>query len=143
MNSSAQIRWLAILFFVGVAAVLFMLDRTGNGQLFIDFLFDPLATTTQFFSQPAQNLAENLTNPSDLQTALTEIETLQARVEELEKENELLRELEGEYIVLTSLFDYAVDAPQSKRVLADVIGWEVSPLFQSIIINKGTADVLF
>lgn len=140
MNNPTQIRWLAILAFVAVAAVLFILDRTGNGQLFIDFLFDPLATTTQLLSQPAQNLAENLSGPSDLQTALAEIETLQTRVEELEKENELLRELEGEYTVLTSLFDYAVDAPQSKRVLADVIGWEVSPLFQSIIINKGTAD---
>ena len=140
MNAPTNIRWGAIAAFVAVAAVLFIIDATGNSGQLVAFLRDPLTAVNSWLAPSVDTLADTLAGPSSLQEAVVQIETLRQRVDELERENEQLREIEGEYQLLLSLFDYANESPQNKRVVAGVIGRDTNPLFESIVIDKGTAD---
>lgn len=140
MNSPTNIRWLAILAIIGAAFILFIIDSTGNSAQLVRILLDPAAEVSALISRPTDALADTLSGPRSLQEALVEMEEMRQRVDALEQENERLRELEGEYNLLLSLFDYANETPQSERVIAGVIGRDSSPLFESIIIDKGTND---
>ncbi len=140
MTNPASIRWGVIGTLVAAAAVLFIIDATGNSGQLVAFLRDPLTAVSTWVTPPTDALADTLAGPASLQEALSEIETLRRRVDELERQNEQLRETEGEYNLLLSLFDYASDSPLNKRVIAGVIGRDTSPLFQSIVIDKGTDD---
>ncbi|MEM9778039.1 MAG: rod shape-determining protein MreC, partial [Chloroflexota bacterium] len=124
----------------GIAAFLFIVDSTGNTPGLISLVRDPITTFNELLSPTADTVSDALAAPANIQLALEEIERLQRQVAELEKENEILRENQGELEVLRSLFDYATESPQNQRVLADVIGRDTSPLFRSILINRGTND---
>ena len=140
MTTPTNIRRGAVIAFIAAAALLFIVDASGNSGQLVSFLRDPMTAVSTWLSPSADALADRLSGPASIQEALTQIETLQQRVDELERENELLRENEGEYQLLLSLFDYATESPLNKRVIAGVIGRDSSPLFQSIVIDKGTRD---
>lgn len=140
MSSPNNLRWGAIAAFITVAAVLFIIDATGNSGQLVTFLRDPLTTVSGWVSPPADALADRLTGPESLQEAVARLETLEQRNAELEREVERLLDIEGEYELLLSLFDYANESPANKRILAGVIGRDTNPLFQSIVIDKGTDD---
>ncbi len=138
--SPTNLRWGVILGFVGVTIALFVIDQTGNSRILLDFLRDPVSSVAQILAPTADTISDQLSAPSSIAEAQDQIEALQVRVDQLERENEELRELQGEYQLLTALFDYATESPTNERVLATVIGRDPSPLFQSIIIDKGTDD---
>ena len=140
MPSQQNVRWGLIITMVGIAAFLFIVDSTGNTPGLISLVRDPITTLNELLSPTADTVSDALAAPANIQLALEEIERLQRQVAELEKENEILRENEGELELLRSLFDYATESPQNQRVLADVIGRDTSPLFRSILINRGTND---
>ena len=140
MLSPNNIRWSVIIGFIGVAVALFAIDQTGSSRIFLDFLRDPVNSTAQLLAPTADTLADQLAAPASLAQAQTQIEALQSRVDQLERENEELRETQGELQLLGALFDYASESPENQRILANVIGRDPSPLFQSIIIDKGTDD---
>lgn len=140
MTSPTQIRWAAIAFFVMAAVVLFLLDSTGNGDQLIAFLRDPMAAVAAWAAPSADAVSQALERPVDIEQAQAEIAQLEARVAELERENEDLREIQGEFQLLRELFDYAKEQTQNERVLAGVIGYDTSPLFDSIVIDKGSDD---
>lgn len=139
MNAS-RVRWMAILMFVGAAVGLFVLDSTGNMGGFFDFLRDPVSAVAGWTSLPAQNLSETLAGPGDMAAARERIALLEAQVAALERLNEEQRERLGEYQLLDDLSDYAAEREGTEWVVARVIGWDSSPLFESIIIDKGRDD---
>lgn len=140
MLSQSNIRWGVIIFFIGTTVFLFVIDSTGNTPQLIALARDPIATVNGWFAPTADDVGELLAGPANVQLALEEIQRLQNQVAALQKENDRLVELENEYELLLELFDYATDSPQNKRVLAGVIGRDTSPLFKSIVIDKGTND---
>ena len=66
-----------------------------------------------------------------------------SQVETLQRENEELREIQGDYQLLQDLFNRARETPQFRRQTASVIGYDTSPLFRSIILDKGSEDGVF
>ncbi|MCA9980072.1 MAG: rod shape-determining protein MreC [Anaerolineales bacterium] len=139
-NTPDRIRWAGLAIMVAIAFGLYVLDSTGNMDGLLRFLRDPAASLSGVAADPAQSVSSALDAPRSLAEANERIASLEAQVAVLSRENEELRELEGEYAVLANLFDYARESPLTSRVLADVIGRDPNPLFQSIIINKGFAD---
>ncbi len=138
-----RIRLTVILGFLAVAIALFVIDSTGNMGNLLNFLRNPMATLASWSAEPAQTIQDQISAPDDLESAQNRIAELESQLAILERENEELRELQGEYQVLVSLFDYAVETPENQRVMARVIGRDTSPLFKSIIIDKGTEDGVF
>ena len=143
MFSASNIRWGVIIGFIGFAVALFAIDQTGASRTVLDFLRDPINNTAELLAPTADTLADQLAAPASLAQAQLQLEAMQSRLDQLERENEELREAQGEFQLLSALFDYASESPQNQRVLATVIGRDPSPLFQSIIIDKGTDDGVF
>lgn len=140
MFSAGNIRWGVILGFIGVAVSLFVIDQTGNSRFFLDLLRDPTTAVAELLAPTAETLSDQLNQPATLAEAESQISSLSARLDQLERENEELREMQGEFQLLSALFDYAAETPQNQRILSTVIGRDPSPLFNSIIIDKGTDD---
>lgn len=138
-----RIRLAALVGFVAAAVALFIIDSTGNTANMLDFLRNPLTALAAWTAEPAQTLQDQLNAPDDLQAAQARIQQLEVELAAANRQIEELRDLQGEYQVITSLFDYAVETPENQRVMARVIGRDTSPLFRSIIIDKGTEDGVF
>jgi rod shape-determining protein MreC len=139
-DTQQRVRSTTILILVGLAVVFLILDSTGNLDRTFAFLRNPITAVMDWTAGRVDSFAGVFAGPRDLQIAKTEIASLQARVEELEQENALLRERQSEYELYTEMFNRAAEAPQFERVTAAVIGHDTSPVFQSIIIDKGTND---
>ncbi|MGH2536102.1 MAG: rod shape-determining protein MreC [Candidatus Promineifilaceae bacterium] len=135
-----RIRSLTFVVLMGVILVLLVLDSSGNLEGAMNFLADPLAAVSGWVTARAEPLLERVAGPADLETALAYIEQLEERNAALERENEALREDQGELALFQQLFDHAQASPQFTRQAAAVIGYDTSPFFRSIIIDKGSAD---
>jgi len=85
-------------------------------------------------------LVDTITGPDDIQDARAQIVSLQSQVDALQRENEQLREIEGEFRLLQDLFNRARESPEFQRLTASIIGYDTSPLFRSIILDKGAND---
>ena len=140
MFSQANIRWGSLVFIIGLAAFLYIVDATGNTPSLVSLARDPITTLNEWSAPTVSDLNNLLAGPANVQLALDEIVRLQGEVATLQKENDRLKELENEYEQLLELFDYATDSPQNKRIIARVIGRDPSPLFKSIVIDQGTND---
>jgi rod shape-determining protein MreC len=138
-----RVRWAMFIVLGGLALALFVLDSTGNIDNLFAFLRDPMAAVMTWTSEQTDTVADRFSGPRDLPQALAEINALQARIDALERENEELREFQGEAQILRDLFDRARETPEYRRVTANVIGRDTSPIFRSIIIDKGSHDGVF
>lgn len=133
-----RIRWATLIILGGMGLLLYILDTTGNLDNAFNFVRNPMATLMEWTSDRTDILAGALAGPRDLQEAQQEIARLRARIDELERENELLQEYESEARLLRELFDQARASPELRRVSANVIGRDTSPVIRSIVIDKGT-----
>jgi rod shape-determining protein MreC len=106
----------------------------------LSFAEDPISSVLGWTSDRTDAIVDSVTGPEDLQTARTQIRELQSQVELLQRENEELREIEGEFRLLQDLFNRARESPEFQRLTASIIGYDTSPLFRSIIIDKGSED---
>ena len=122
------------------AGFLLVLDSTGNMEAFYGFLEDPASGALGIVNAPATVVRKLLAGPEDLQAAQAEIEVLQAQLDAAQREIEELREIESEYQLLQDLFNRRREAPQLQGVTATIIGQDTSPVFRSIIIDKGSDD---
>jgi rod shape-determining protein MreC len=139
-NTPNRISWLALAIMVGVAFALYFLDSTGNLDSALSFLRDPAAAVSGAANSPAQTVSSALDAPRNLNEANNRLAELEQRVAELERENETLRDQQQEYALLAEMAAYAEESAQITRVMAEVIGRSPNPLFQNMIIDKGTAD---
>ncbi len=138
-----RIRWLTFVALVVVTIVLLILDSTGGLDGAFTFLEDPIASIMGWTTSRTENVGNVLGRPEDLELAQQQVEQLQLQVEALQRENEQLREIQAEYQSLQDLFNRARETPQFRREIASVIGYDTSPLFRSIIIDKGSEDGVF
>ncbi len=144
LNETQQrIRWVTFVVLIGITVLLLVLDSSGSLDSVFNFLEDPLAAVINWTSIRTDSVMDALAGPEDLQAARAEIEQLRLQVETLQRENEQLREIEGEYQLLLELFERAREAPEFRRLTASVIGYDTSPIFRSIIIDKGSEDGVF
>jgi rod shape-determining protein MreC len=142
-NWQDRIRWALFVGLAGVALTLFVLDSTGNIDNAFAFLRDPMTAVMSWTSRQTDAVADRLAGPRDLTEALAEIDQLETRIQELERENEELLEFQGEAQILRDLFNRARETPEYRRITANVIGRDASPVFRSIIIDKGSNDGVF
>jgi rod shape-determining protein MreC len=138
-----RIRWVTFVVLVVLTLLLLVLDSTGGLDNAFAFLQDPFSSVLGWATARTRSVSNILTRPEDLALAQSQIEQLQAQVESLQRENEQLREIQGEYQLLQDLFNRARETPQFRRETASVIGYDTSPLFRSIIIDKGSGDGVF
>jgi rod shape-determining protein MreC len=113
---------------------------TGNLNNAFAFLQDPFAGVMGWTAARVDRVSDALAGPRDLQSAQQRIAQLEEQVAEQERTILELRERAQEYQTYVDLFNRASEAPQLRRITARVIGRDPNPLFQSIIIDKGTRD---
>ncbi len=142
-ESQDRIRWILIAFVIGATILLIVLDSTGTLDTAYNFLEDPFSTILSWTTTSSEALMDTVTGPRDIQEAQAEIDRLHIEVEVLRRENEELHEIEGEYQLLLDLFNRARESPEFRRETASIIGYDTSPLFRSIIIDKGSDDGVF
>ena len=139
-DAQQRIRWGVVALLAGLAVIFMILDSTGNLDGLFAFVRDPLSVLMAWTSDQTETVTGALSGPRDLQTAEQEIENLLAQNAALQRENEQLREDLGAYRSLQELFQRANESPELERVLASVIAYNTSPYFQSIVIDRGSAD---
>jgi rod shape-determining protein MreC len=139
-EAQRRVSWATVIILVGVAMLLTALDQTGNLDSAFAFIRDPMAVLMGWTSQRTNVIADAFEGPRDLQSAREEIALLQGQIDALEKENEELREIEGEYQLLTDLFNRARQDPDLERLTAAVIGRDTSPAVRSVVIDQGSND---
>lgn len=125
------------------AILILILDATGSFDAVSSFFQDPLSATMGWVNGRVDAAVGLLAGPRDLREARAEIEQLQAQVAALQRENEVLREVQGEYVILQQLFERAREAPELSRLTAQVVARDTSPVFRSLIIDKGHDDGVF
>lgn len=138
-----RIRWVTFVVLIVLTIVLLILDSTRGLDGALTFVENPIAAVMAWTTSGADSVSNVLARPEDMEQAQLQIEQLELQVETLQRENEVLREIQGEYQLLQDLFNRARETPQFRREVASVIGYDSSPLFRSIIIDKGTEDGVF
>ena len=139
-DTQQRVRSATIIVLAGLALLFLILDSTGNLNNAFAFLQDPFAGVMGWTAARVDRVSDVLAGPRDLQTAQQRIAELEAEVAEQERTILELRERQQEYQTYVDLFNRASEAPQLRRITARVIGRDPNPLFQSIIIDKGTRD---
>ena len=125
---------------VGATILLLVLDTTGSLDGVFNFFEDPISGVMGWTTVRTEALVDSVTGPDDIQDARAQIVSLQSQVDALQRENEQLREIEGEFRLLQDLFNRARESPEFQRLTASIIGYDTSPLFRSIILDKGAND---
>lgn len=141
-RTQQRIRWFTLAILVGAAMLLTILDSTGTLDGVLRFLRDPLTGIAGWTSARTDQVADIVSGPRNLSSALEEIDRLTAENESLRRENEQLLEAQSEGQLLRQLFERAADTPEYTRVMADVIGQDTNPALQSILLDKGFDDGL-
>lgn len=141
LNETPQrIRW-GIIIGLAILAILFLiLDSVGNIDAAFAFIRSPLSGILDWTAARTDAFADVLSGPRDLQLANSRIADLEAELAELERENSELREFRNQNQLYVDLFNRAAEAPELQRIQANVIGHDTSPVFRSIIIDKGSND---
>lgn len=139
-DTQQRVRSTTILVLAGLAVVFLILDSTGNLDNAFAFMRSPIGTVMDWTAQRVDSFAGILSGPRDVQVAQQRIQELESRVAELERRNAELQDRQSEYELYVEMFNRASQAPQFERVTASVIGRDTSPVFQSIIVDKGTDD---
>jgi rod shape-determining protein MreC len=141
LNETPQrIRWGIIIGLAMLAALFLVLDSVGNVDAAFAFVRSPLAGILNWTAARTDAFADVLAGPRDLQLANSRIADLEAQVAQLQKENAELSEFRNQNQLYVDLFNRAAEAPELERIQANVIGQDTSPLFRSIIIDKGSRD---
>lgn len=139
-QSTENIRWRLFFAFVLVCLLLLVLDSTGHLGTIIGYLQTPISAVQSWMTGRVNDVQSTLPGTQDIAALQAEVERLRNRVVELERQNEELSEIYAEYTLLSALLDYARENPEHRRVAADVIGWDVSNLTRTMIINRGERD---
>lgn len=139
-DTQQRIRSTTVLVLVGLALVFLILDSTGNLDNAFAFLRSPVGSIMGWTADRVDRFAEVFAGPRDLQAAQQRISELEAQNAQLERENAELLNRQSDYQLYVEMFNRASQAPQFERVTATVIGRDTSPVFRSVIIDRGTED---
>jgi rod shape-determining protein MreC len=128
-----------IVIIVVVSGLLF-LALSGYLTPVFNLSLNPLVSLQRWLSVRYLSARDFLTTPSDVvqlreQNAILESQVTQLQTQLIEMEERL-----GEAQVCFALLDFGRTNPQYEYIAATVIGREISPFLQYIIIDKGTKD---
>jgi rod shape-determining protein MreC len=128
-----------IVIIVVVSGLLF-LALSGYLTPVFNLSLNPLVSLQRWLSVRYLSARDFLTTPSDVvqlreQNAILESQVTQLQTQLIEMEERL-----GEAQVCFALLDFGRTNPQYEYIAATVIGREISPFLQYIIIDKGTED---
>ncbi|MEN8097953.1 MAG: rod shape-determining protein MreC, partial [Chloroflexota bacterium] len=141
MNTSRSswetVRWRTVLFIAGASLIILLLDTTGHLALITGYLRTPFHLVQSWITGRSSAIVDTLEAPLNAHLLEEENERLKRQVDDLERRNEELLEYYAEYVLLSSLVEYARDEPDIRRVAADVIGWEINNYRHYVTINKG------
>ena len=139
-ETSQRLRW-GIIASLGIVALLFLLlDSISNVDAAFAFLRSPVATVLDWTAARTDAFVTALSGPRNLQEAQQRIQELETYIADLERTNAELEEFRNQNQLYVELFNRAAESPELERVQANVIGRDTSPVFRSIIIDKGSED---
>jgi rod shape-determining protein MreC len=124
-----------------VAGVLF-LAVSGYLTPVFSFSVNPLISAQSWLSQRYLAFSDFFNSPRDMATLRAENAQLESEVAMLQTEIVALQENLAQSDILYTLLDFARSNPEHEYVAATVIGREISPFLQYIIIDKGSNDGL-
>lgn len=124
-----------------VAGILF-LAISGYLTPVFSFSISPFISAQSWLSQRYLAFSDFFNSPRDMATLRTENARLESQVAMLQSEIVALQENLAQSEILYTLLDFARSNPEHEYIAATVIGREVSPYLQYIIIDKGSNDGL-
>ncbi len=124
-----------------VAGVLF-LAISGYLTPVFSFSVSPLISAQSWLSQRYLAFSDFFNSPRDMATLRAQNAQLENEVAMLKSEIVALQENLAQSDILYTLLDFARTNPEHEYVAATVIGREISPFLQYIIIDKGSNDGL-
>lgn len=124
-----------------VAGVLF-LAISGYLTPVFSFSVSPLISAQSWLSQRYLAFSDFFNSPRDMATLRAQNAQLENEVAMLQSEIVALQENLAQSDILYTLLDFARTNPEHEYVAATVIGREISPFLQYIIIDKGSNDGL-
>jgi len=124
-----------------VAGVLF-LAISGYLTPVFSFSVSPLISAQSWLSQRYLAFSDLFNSPRDMATLRAQNAQLENEVAMLQSEIVALQENLAQSDILYTLLDFARTNPEHEYVAATVIGREISPFLQYIIIDKGSNDGL-
>ena len=102
------------------------------------FIFNPVISTQSWLSERYVAFRDFFTSPRDMATLRAQNQALEQEVAQLQSEIVALQESLSQSEILFTLLDFARSHPEHKYIAATVIGREISPYLQYVIIDKGS-----
>jgi len=124
-----------------VVGVLF-LSLSGYLTPLFSFSISPFISAQSWLAQRYLAFSDFFNSPRDMATLRAENAALNERVAMLQSEIVALQENLAQSEILYTLLDFARSNPEHEYLAATVIGREISPYLQYIIIDKGSNDGL-
>ena len=124
-----------------VVGVLFLAISGYLTPLF-SFSVSPFISAQSWMSQRYLAFNDFFNSPRDMATLRAENTRLESEVAMLQSEVVALQENLAQSDILYTLLDFARTNPEHEYVAATVIGREISPFLQYVIIDKGSNDGL-
>jgi len=128
-----------IVIIVVVGGLLF-LALSGYLTPVFNLSLNPLISFQRWLSVRYLSASDFLTTPSDVVQLREQNAVLESQVTQLQTQLIEMEERLGEAQVCFALLDFGRTNPQYEYIAATVIGREISPFLQYIIIDKGTED---
>lgn len=128
-----------IVLFLVVSGLLF-LALSGYLTPVFNLTLNPLISFQSWLSVRYLSARDFLTTPRDVTQLREQNAILESQVTQLQTQLIELEERLGEAQVCFALLDFGRTNPQYDYIAATVIGREISPFLQYIIIDKGTED---
>jgi len=123
-----------------VISGLLFLAMSGYLTPIFNLTLNPLISMQRWLSVRYLSARDLLTTPSDVVQLRQQNALLESQVTQLQTQLIELEERLGEAQVCFALLDFGRTNPQYDYIAATVIGREISPFLQYIMIDKGTED---
>lgn len=129
--------------FVLVVSGLLFLALSGYLTPIFNLSVSPLISIQSWLSTQFLSARDFLTTPGDVTLLREQNAMLESQVTQLQTQLIVLEEQMGEAQVCFALLDFGRTNPQYNYIAATVIGREISPFLQYIIIDRGTNHGVF
>jgi rod shape-determining protein MreC len=125
---------------IALVAGIFFLSLSGYLTPVFNLSLNPLISFQSWLSIRYLSAKDFLTAPRELTEIREQNALLESQVTQLQTQLIQMEEQMGEAQICFTLLDFARTNPQYEYIAATVIGREISPFLQYIIIDKGTND---
>lgn len=121
-----------------VVVGLLLLAVSGYLTPLFSFSLTPLISTQSWLAERYAAFSDFFNSPRDMAELRARNAQLESEVAQLQSQVVMLQENLSQSLILETLFDFARTNPQYEYLAATVIGREINPFQQYVIIDKGT-----